>query len=131
MTIKIAYVALDGTEFEDKEECKEYEMTLKVNRFANFVRFCDGNLESLPLTPEGFDNALYIRIDDAEAMAFVEELADSIGQYAPWEYNDAILTATTGLYYFDDDQDGWHLAEYELHKLEEKRIELQSLLQTI
>lgn len=53
MEMKVTYVANDGTEFENEEECLAYEKSF--SEMSEFVQFFDQDFSSVEWNPEDYD----------------------------------------------------------------------------
>ena len=75
MKIITTYIAEDGTSFEDKYACEEYEFNLKRKNIGNYLRLYDANYRRINLSnPNEFDRTYYICWDNQEALDFLDEL---------------------------------------------------------
>lgn len=114
------YVADDGTEFEDEDQCLEYE--LRNKKFYGFVAY-DFRKEPISIKD-------YCCLDD-----FVDDFrAIKVTDYEGWRefelycrengvcfYDGLDDICEKGLYFFDDDHDYWISWEYEYEKLRNLR----------
>ena len=77
MELKVTYIAKDGTEFEDREECLAYEETL--SQMSEYVRLFNRDFSPVEWNPENYDgmwNAIYYVIIEPHREAEVEEWWD-------------------------------------------------------
>ena len=78
MEIKTTYIAVDGTEFEDQEECQKYEASL--NTMCEHVQFYDDYFKPVEWNPENYDsmwNHLYYIVIEPHHDQEVEEWWDN------------------------------------------------------
>lgn len=54
MEMKVTFIAVDGTEFEDREECQMYEASL--NTMCEHVRFYDRYFKPVEWNPEDYES---------------------------------------------------------------------------
>lgn len=118
----IKYVADDGTEFEDEDECLDYERkTLLVNFSYRGLRAFDCNKKELPVenyTEVGslLDDSWFLIIPNIVKDDFAEAMRDE-----DWHsdfyccINDS--EDDENLFYWDDEQDCWKNYKYELATL--------------
>ena len=117
------YIADDGTEFEDEDECLDYERTENMRSiqgvkffFENGKEITDySNLEDL------LDRSYFIKITDKNDFAKFEELLyDELG-CSYWADGWGSLKGEKGLFYYDEDRDCWVSWDEEYDKLREIR----------
>lgn len=102
MKVKTTYIANDGTEFEDKEECLAYETSLASE--CDFVQLYDNDRKLIDWNPDDYDgmwNHLYYiviephREEEAEewwansfgAMLDVDPFGDMDNDWKAWKYH--------------------------------------------
>ena len=102
MEIVTIYIAEDGTAFDDKNACEEYEFNTKRQNIGNYLRLYDDNGNRVSIVDGNFDSVYYICWDNQEALNFLDEL---------WmaNYNKSICKEIgetlydVGKYYYSDD----------------------------
>lgn len=108
--MRAVYYAYDGTEFDDKEECLEYEAchTKGLYAFDEFGRPLDINEIGL----EKFvDRVTYVKCETDDAAANFNDILEAYDA-------DAVLPdAVKGIFYMDDYYDEWKWFEEEYAKL--------------
>lgn len=106
MYTKTTYFADDGTAFESKGECLEYERKQRMSPYKDTAFLFDecGNL--LPLTDEGFQKAIFIYCKDNEAAGYMFE-EFSRNWRTPWGNWATTLCASSGCWMYDDERDKW------------------------
>lgn len=82
----ITYVAEDGKQFRDEDECLAYETELRNAKFAANITFFDSDGKTLSLSEDGFLSAKFILCRTKEATQFLQ---DEYGPnyYTPWDDN--------------------------------------------
>lgn len=74
MKAKVTYIANDGTEFENKEECLAYENSF--SKMSEFVQFFDQNFLPIKWNPDDYDymwNHIYYIVIEPHREKEVEE----------------------------------------------------------
>lgn len=85
MKQKTIYVADDGTEFGNQDNCKAYEFCQKANKLNKHLQLWDENLNRLcTLNEDALENAYYIYADTSEARKFVNEYLDGLFEEIGW-----------------------------------------------
>ena len=118
----IKYVADDGTEFEDEDECLDYERkTLLANFSYRGLRAFDCNKKELPVenyTEVGslLDDSWFFIIPNAVKDEFSEAVRD---EYWHSPFSDCIDDSKDdeNLFYWDEGKDCWKNYKYELATL--------------
>ncbi len=104
MKIIETYVAEDGTEFNNEQECCEYEEKLRAQPFADTALLFDAEGNKMSLSAVSFENATYIKAVTDEAAAYMaKEFKDWDN---PW-WNSGIVEAGCWAYFGD----GWEPVE--------------------
>lgn len=118
MEVITKYVANDGIEFDDEDECLEYELKVKVKNIYGFTIYdCNGK-EIKPTDYRDLDcfidEARYIKITDIKGWDAFSELCEENDVYFDYGMDDFY---ERGLYFFDDDHEYWVSWEAEYEKL--------------
>lgn len=74
MEMKVTYIAADGTEFEDREECLAYEKSF--SEMNEFVQFFDQDFRPVEWNPDDYErmwNRIYYIVIEPRREAEVEE----------------------------------------------------------
>ena len=75
MTEKILYIADDGAEFENEEECLSYEKTLKFDFIKDDITFWDEHFKKLSIDEVDLaDKVFYVKIDTEMAYNWFNNL---------------------------------------------------------
>lgn len=113
MIEKITYIAFDGTEFEDKGECRDYETAQEAegHRWTWFSDLSGTRLEPKARNVE--DLMAFILTSEKEYEAMTNWLrAEGMDMDGLWEYKGE------GLYYYDDEHGCyWKYWPEEMQKL--------------
>ena len=121
MRKKVVYVAIDETEFDDREECLQYEASL--TQMSEFVQLCDLNGEPIEWNPGDYDsmwNRLYYiviephreqEVEDWWANSFgamigVDPFSEIMGEWKAWKRRDHGDEPTVLAFDFDGN-DSW------------------------
>ncbi len=102
MTVEYTYIAFDGTEFFDKDECLAYEKS--VHESMNSAIFYDDERNIVDAKKDGTGDVYYIRIVNAkQASELFHWLNDQFGMEHPEDddYEDG------DLFVYDCDHDEW------------------------
>lgn len=118
MTEITKWIADDGKEFEDYDECRDYEIGLELKEISDAVHLYDWQKRPLPLDESHLEDAHYIMIETRSAFNRLEELND--------EHFSVNLPSnqgftSPGLYFWDGDDDEWKHLEEEITRLVEMR----------
>ena len=107
MTELHLYVADDGTEFEDKEDCLQHETRCRAQELKGQVALLDENFRLLPLSDlSQWENAWFIYAKDIQALRDLSDLWDwdLVGIRAPR----FLFADTPGLFAYDEIIDEWY-----------------------
>lgn len=120
MEIITKYVANDGTEFEDEDQCLEYEMRNK--KFYGFVAY---DFRKEPISIKDYC-CLVDFVDDFRAIKVTDykgwrEFEQYCRENEVCFYDGLDDICERGLYFFDDDHDYWISWEHEYEKLRNLR----------
>lgn len=117
MTEKIIFIADDGAEFEDEDECLNYEKTLGFDYIKDDITFWDDQFKKLNIeNPNLIDETFYVKIDSEKAYNWFNNLLWEEG----FETLDKYVShrpKLTGLYFYDAYRDVWKQLEGELNDL--------------
>ena len=107
MTELHLYVADDGTEFEDEEDCLRHETGCKAQELKGQVALLDENFRLLPLSDlSQWENAWFIYTKDIQALRDLSDVWDwdLTGMRAPR----FLFADTPGLFAYDEIIDEWY-----------------------
>lgn len=111
------WVADDGSEFEDEEECLAYEAGQNAKMLKGQVVLLAENFQPIPLDDlSEWDAAWYIFVKDLPALRALRNVWDwdLVGLYQP----DFLNGDTAGLFAYDGDHDGWYHLGTKLQELQ-------------
>ena len=101
------YIADDGTEFEDEEECLRHETGCRAQELKGQVALLDENFRLLPLSDlSQWENAWFIYAKDIQALRDLSDVWDwdLTGIRAPR----FLFADTPGLFAYDEIIDDWY-----------------------
>ena len=101
------YIAEDGTEFEDEQECLAYETGQSAKTLKGKVVLLDADFKVIPLDIlEKWDRAYFIFAKDVPALHELRDVWDwDLTGLCPPGF---LFEDTAGLFAYDDDADGWY-----------------------
>ena len=117
MTELHLYIAEDGTEFEDEQECLAYETAQSAKTLKGKVALLDADFKVIPLDIlEKWDRAYFIFVKDVSALHELRAVWDwdLTGLYPP----DLLFEDTAGLFAYDEDCDSWYHMGTRLQELQ-------------
>lgn len=81
MTEKTIYIAFDGKEFEDENECERYESKELKNKYGNELLVYNENDKLLPLDNDYHlsQNSAYVVCKSDEALGYLNKVLDDNG----------------------------------------------------
>ena len=119
----VKYVAFDGMEFDNEEDCANYELETKAKEYIEYftlygydrkpIKFCADD--------EILDLIFYIVIKDEKAISFLDDLMVKHGYYSTIgesAYNQNIKNCV-GLWMWDEQEEDWKHWETEMSKMRE------------
>lgn len=101
------YIAEDGTEFEDEQECMAYEAGQNARMLKGQVVLLTEGFQPIPLDDlSKWDGAWYIFVKDQLALHALKEVWDwdLTGMYPP----QFLFEDTAGLFAYDESNDEWY-----------------------
>lgn len=111
------YIAEDGTEFEDEQECYAYETEQSAKKLKGKVVLLDHQFKPIPLDNLGdWDKTFFIFVKDVPALHKLRAVWDwdLTGMCIP----DCLMEDTTGLFAYDEDYDTWYHLGAHLQKVQ-------------
>lgn len=116
MIEKITYIAFDGKEFADEDECLEYEAELNFGAFKGHVFLFDSERKPMPFSLANFEACFYVSINDDHAAASFVTAMEAEG------YSE--LPRAKGIYEYNTRRDKWE-------NLREKLTDLTELIEEL
>ena len=106
MTELHLYIAEDGTEFEDEEECLRHEVGCRVQLLKGVV-LLDENFRPIPLSDlSQWENAWFIYAKDIQALLDLSDIWDwDLTGMSPPRF---LFADKPGLFAYDETIDGWY-----------------------
>lgn len=106
------YVADDGKEFEDEEECLEYEQLQKLASIDRQFLMLDARFNKVENPVRDFDEVVYIYVWTDEA---AKKLHEVLGREwpDPWDY----YHTTAGVWFMCEERDRWILVDEERERI--------------
>ena len=106
MTELHLYIADDGTEFEDEEECLRHEAGCQAQELKGVV-LLDDNFKTIPLSDlSQWENAYFIYVKDIQALRDLSDVWDwDLVGISPPRF---LFADRAGLFACDENQDRWY-----------------------
>lgn len=106
MTELYLYIADDGTEFEDEEDCLRYEAGCRAQLLKGVV-LLDENFRPIPLSDlSQWENAWFIYTKDIQALRDLSDIWDwDLTGISPPRF---LFADTPGLFAYDETIDEWY-----------------------
>ena len=101
------YIADDGTEFEDEQECYAYETEQSAKKLKGKVVLLDAQFRPIPLgSLADWDKTFFIFTKDVSALHELRAVWDwdLTGMCIP----DCLMGDTAGLFAYEEDYDTWY-----------------------
>lgn len=111
------YIAEDGTEFEDEQECLAYEAGYRAKELKGKVILLDRQFKSIPLDNLAeWENTFFIFTKDVSALHELREVWDwDLTGLCPPGF---LFEDTAGLFAYDEDNDNWYHMGTRLQELQ-------------
>ena len=120
--MEIIYVANDGVQFDNKEECIRYERFADANKIGRRLRFFNADRRELlcedPL--KNFEDCSYVFIADNEALEFLNAMTEK--DY--W----CDKPTHCGLFYYDDNDEAFYNVDTKISDLKAEIAEYEKLV---
>ena len=119
MTEYTTYVAFDGSEFDDEDDCVAYERKLQAVDYEGEIFFYDINRKPIPLYVEDLDDVYFINIKTKKAGRWFIDRCDDyglrhLGNYDLRREKELLMT---GFFWFSIDDSDWHHWQTEMESL--------------
>lgn len=114
MTTEVTYIACDGTRFEEKWKCEEYEKDLEIQGLKDTLLCFDENGSPLSLNDMEYiaDNVKYVVIKSQKAYEYISNELARINSAYPNEYT--AKTADWNISFVLDDKCIWIPCEIQI-----------------
>ena len=121
------WIAEDGTKFEDKQKCEQYEKQMILKEHKNDFVFYNFYQKPIPIEQATPESIYYILVKTPEAAECICDWFESNDYYAPFENRN--FEQAVGLWFFveceDYDNSGcWYDIEDEIERLQSLRNKL-------
>ena len=119
MTEYTTYVAFDGSEFDDEDDCLAYERTIQATDYEGEIFFYDSYHKPLPLHTEDLDDVYFVNIRTEKACQWFVDRCRDCGSTNPWSYDPRRKEEfpLTGFFWYDTNGDYWRCWNTEIEKL--------------
>lgn len=119
----ITYVAFDGTQFDDEDECAEYEFLESAKEYTDGFTLYNEAREPIKISfdRDVLDKISFVIIKEEKAIPFLDDwminngFYEIIGEVA----NCLNIKSRIGLWIWDDKEDTWKHWETEMSKMRE------------
>lgn len=131
MREKIIYVAIDGVEFDNEQECVKYEGSLRANSLSKTTLFLNEQFEIMNIQTLNPEQVFYIYVDNDDDKKFIENFFDSNWCSSPftiYKGQDVDLSEYSGWFYYDSDEDEWKHFETEVQVYKDMEINLAKIM---
>ena len=101
------YIAEDGTEFEDEQECLAYEAGYRAKELKGRIVLLDNLFSPIPLSDlSQWEGAWFIYVKDVQALRDLAGVWDwDLTGMCPPSF---LFEDKAGLFAYDEDQDNWY-----------------------
>ena len=117
MREKIIYVAIDGVEFDNEQECMKYEGSLRANSLSKTTLFLNEQFEIMNIQTLNPEQVFYIFVDNDDDKKAIDEYFTNHWCSSPFseDYHQSVdLSKHSGWFYFDTKEDEWKHFETEV-----------------
>lgn len=118
--MEILYKAKDGTIFDSKRECENYENILECKRLADSLFWWNDKRESIPVSIDA-DSLYYFYIKSEDALEFMEEVFSDYG----WSAYDDLEVG--GMYYWNGEAESFYNTAEQIDRLNDEIKELREI----
>ena len=119
----ITYVAFDGMQFDDEEECLIYEFEKRGENYIKYFALYDYNSKPLKFSAgtDLLDNTFYIVVKDEKAIPFLDDwmIEEGVSHTISKSANYANIENLVGLWMWNNDEKIWKHWETEMAKMRE------------
>ena len=117
----ITYVAFDGTQFDDEDECAEYEFLESAKEYTDGFTLYNEAREPIKISfdRDVLDKISFVIIKEEKAIPFLDDWMINNGFYEIIGANCLNIKSRIGLWIWDDKEDTWKHWETEMSKMRE------------
>ena len=116
--MRVAYFADDGSEFDNEEECEQYEYNLRMKDKFPTTRFFNrvGKVVPFLASCEFCENLFYVDVSNMDEALLLHQWFQDCGFDSIWprDFHRGV-TITLGRFFYDTEEDRWRNIE-ELYK---------------
>ena len=117
------YVAFDGAQFDNEEDCANYELETKAKDYIEYFTLYDYDRKPIKFCADDeiLADVFYIVIKDEKAISFLDDWMIDYGCHftiSKSAYNQNIKNCV-GLWMWDEQEEGWKHWETEMSKMRE------------
>lgn len=120
----VTYEAFDGTQFDNENECYEYERMKLSGEYSGQIHFFDYSKKPLKISCNA-DEVYYAIVETVEAAMWWNDSCSAEGLNQPFENRDC----KTGFYWYDDHDNKWKCLQEEMDKLQLMADEFQQFIE--
>ena len=131
MTEKIIYVAIDGAEFDNEQECVEYENSLRMNSLSKTTLFLNEQFEIMNIQTLDPEQVFYIYIDNDDDKKAIDEYFTNHWCSSPFSEDycqNVDLSKYSEWFYFDTNVDEWKHFETEVQVYKDMEINFAKIM---
>lgn len=127
MTEYTIYIAFDGEEFDDEDDCRAYERKLEASNFEKDISFYGVERKPIPLDVGDLDDVYFVNIKTEEACQWFVNRCCDCGSRHPWSYEPHRKEGfpLTGFFWYDTNDDCWRRWQTEIERLNAIRDHFQ------
>ena len=117
MIEKIIYVAIDGGEFDNEQECIDYENSLRMNGLCKSTLFLDEHFNIMSANNIIPEEVFYIYVNNDDDKKFINDFFTNNWCSSPFSTDycqNVNLSQHSGWFYFDTNGDEWKHFETEV-----------------
>lgn len=131
MTEKIIYVAIDGVEFENEQECVNYENSLRANSLNKTTLFLDEHFEIMNIQTLNPEQVFYIYVDNDDDKKAIDEYFSNhwcSSPFSNYACQSTSLFDYSGWFYYDTEEDEWKHFKTEVQFYKDMEINFAKIM---
>lgn len=119
----VKYVAFDGTEFDDEDDCLDYELEERAKEYIDYFALYDSERKPIKFSADGsiIDHICYIIVKSDKVIPFLDDWMIDYGCYCTIgkaaDHNS--IENRTGLWMWNTKEEVWKHWETEIAKMRE------------
>lgn len=119
----VKYVAFDGTEFDDEEDCADYEFEVKAKEYIDCFALYDYERKPIKFSADGsiINRVCYIAVKSEKAVSFLDDWMIYYGCYSTIGKSAdlANIENRVGLWMWNEIKETWEHWETKIAKMRE------------